>query len=629
MSAAEKQTLGFQTEVKQLLHIMIHSLYSNKEIFLRELISNASDALDKLRFAALADNKLYGDDGDLKIRVEFDPEARTITISDNGIGMNREEIISNLGTIARSGTREFLSSLTGDQKKDAALIGQFGVGFYSSFIIADKVTVLSLRAGEAADKAVRWESTGEGEYTLEAADKASRGTQVTLHLKKDEGEFLDGWRLRHIINKYSDHIAFPVEMRKVTEKPEDPVEYEQVNKATALWTRSKNELTDEEYKEFYQHISHDFAEPLVWSHNRVEGKLEYISLLYIPTNAPYDLWNRDKHYGLKLYVQRVFILDNVEQFLPSYLRFIRGVIDSNDLPLNVSRELLQNSQVVETIRGALTKRVLDMLEKLAQDEPEKYAKFWNQFGNVLKEGPGEDHANRERIAKLLRFSTTFDDNAEQKYSLDDYVQRMRAGQEKIFYVTAENFATAKQSPHLEVFRAKGIEVLLLSDRIDEWLVSSLPEYMGKTLQSVAKGSVDISALDNTEDKAKQEKTAEEYKSLVQQLQEALKERTKEVRTTARLTSSPACIVVEDYEMGMQMQRIMIAAGQNLPMSKPILEINPEHPIIKKLHDEADTDRVNEWAHILLDQAILAEGGHLEDSGAFVQRLNKMFLSLTQ
>jgi molecular chaperone HtpG len=418
-------------------------------------------------------------------------------------------------------------------------------------------------------------------------------------------------------------------MRKVTEKPEDPVEYEQVNKATALWTRSKNELTDEEYKEFYQHISHDFAEPLVWSHNRVEGKLEYISLLYIPTNAPYDLWNRDKHYGLKLYVQRVFILDNVEQFLPSYLRFIRGVIDSNDLPLNVSRELLQNSQVVETIRGALTKRVLDMLEKLAQDEPEKYAKFWNQFGNVLKEGPGEDHANRERIAKLLRFSTTFDDNAEQKYSLDDYVQRMRAGQEKIFYVTAENFATAKQSPHLEVFRAKGIEVLLLSDRIDEWLVSSLPEYMGKTLQSVAKGSVDISALDNTEDKAKQEKTAEEYKSLVQQLQEALKERTKEVRTTARLTSSPACIVVEDYEMGMQMQRIMIAAGQNLPMSKPILEINPEHPIIKKLHDEADTDRVNEWAHILLDQAILAEGGHLEDSGAFVQRLNKMFLSLTQ
>lgn len=624
----EKQTLGFQTEVKQLLHLMIHSLYSNKEIFLRELISNASDALDKLRFEALENTKLYGEDADLKIRVEFDPQTRTITISDNGIGMTRDEVVSNLGTIARSGTKEFLTSLTGDQKKDAALIGQFGVGFYSSFIVADKVTVLTLRAGEPANKAVRWESAGEGEYTLENTEKAGRGTQVVLHLKKDEGEFLDGWRLRHIINKYSDHIAFPVEMQKVSEKPEDAVEYEQVNKATALWTRPKNEITDEEYKEFYQHISHDFAEPLLWSHNRVEGKLEYTSLLYVPTNAPFDLWNRDKQYGLKLYVQRVFILDNVEQFLPTYLRFVRGVVDSNDLPLNVSREILQGSQVVDSIRGALSKRVLDMLEKLAQDDAEKYAKFWSQFGNVLKEGPAEDYANRERIAKLLRFATTFDDSAEQKYSLEDYVNRMRANQEKIYYVTAENFATAKQSPHLEAFRAKGIEVLLLSDRIDEWLVSSLTEYAGKPLQSVAKGALDIDNVDNAEEKAKQEQVAENYKSLVQQLQDALKDNVKEVRTTSRLTTSPACIVVEDYEMGMQLQRIMQAAGQNVPISKPILEINPEHPIIKKLHDEADTDRVNEWAHILLDQAILAEGGHLQDSGAFVQRLNKMFLNLT-
>lgn len=626
MSNTEKQTLGFQTEVKQLLHLMIHSLYSNKEIFLRELISNASDALDKFRFAALADAALYGDQAELKIRVEFDLTARTITITDNGIGMTRDEIIENLGTIARSGTREFIASLSGDQKKDAALIGQFGVGFYSSFIVADKVTVLSLRAGHPASAAVRWESVGEGEYTIESADKNTRGTQVILHLKKEEGEFLDNWRLRQIINKYSDHISFPVEMEKKKEKPEDATEFEKVNKATALWTRSKNEITDEEYKEFYQYIAHDFTDPLIWAHNRVEGKLEYISLLYIPSNAPFDLWNREQRYGLKLYVQRVFILDNVEQFLPSYLRFVRGVIDSNDLPLNVSRELLQNSQIVENIRGALTKRVLDMIEKMAQDDAEKYQNFWKQFGNVIKEGPTEDFANRERIAKLLRFSSTLDDNPEQKISLDDYVKRMKAGQEKIYYITAENFSSAKQSPQLEIFRTKGIEVLLLSDRIDEWLMSGLPEYMGKNFQSVAKGALDISNLDNEADKQKQEKIAESYKGLVGRLKDALKDRVNEVRTTTRLTTSPACIVVEEFEMGAQLQRMMKAAGHAVPSSKPILEINPEHPLIKKLDKEIDVQRLEDWAHILLDQAILAEGGHLENSGQFVQRLNKMFLA---
>jgi molecular chaperone HtpG len=637
--STDKQTLGFQTEVKQLLHIMVHSLYSHKEIFLRELISNASDALDKLRFEALANNKLYGDDPQLKITVDFDPQARTVTLSDNGIGMTKDEIINHLGTIARSGTKEFLSALSGDQKKDAALIGQFGVGFYSSFIVADKVSVHSLRAGHDPKDAVLWESAGEGDYTIEAAPKTTRGTQVTLHLKKDEGEFLDNWRLRQIINKYSDHISFPVDMRKLPQQkaeeseedakeaqPEVP-EYEQVNKATALWTRSKSEIPDEEYKDFYQHISHDFSEPLLWSHNRVEGKLEYTSLLYIPSRAPYDLFNRERNFGLKLYVQRVFILDDVEQFLPNYLRFVRGVIDSNDLPLNVSREILQNSKVVESIKGALTKRVLDVLEKLAQDDAEKYGIFWDQFGNVIKEGPIDDFANRERIAKLVRFASTQDDQAIQRVSLDDYISRMREGQDKIYYITAENFSAAKQSPQLEIFREKGIEVLLLSDRIDEWLINGIPEYQGKALQSVAKGSLDIDSLDSAEVKEQQEKVAQNYKSLVEQLTEALKERVKEVRTTARLRNSPACVVADDYDMGMQMQRIMQAAGQQYPMSKPILEINPEHPLIKKLNDEPDVAQVSEWGHILLDQAILAEGGHIPDPADFVQRLNKMFLGM--
>ncbi len=636
---SEKQTLGFQTEVKQLLNLMIHSLYSNKEIFLRELVSNASDALDKLRFEALDNNALYGSDPELKIRVSFDADARTITISDNGIGMTKDEMISHLGTIARSGTRDFINTLSGDQQKDAALIGQFGVGFYSSFIVADKVSVVSLRAGCNSAEAVCWESLGDGEYTIEGVEKAGRGTEVTLHLKKDEGEFLDDWRLRHIINKYSDHISFPVEMQKqnplkkeeeLTDAPQpdealSPI-YEQVNKATALWTRGKNEITEEEYKEFYQHISHDFAPALLWAHNKVEGKFEYTSLLYIPSKAPFDLWSRDKSYGLKLYVQRVFILDDASQFLPGYLRFVRGVIDSNDLPLNVSREILQGSPIVDSIKGAITKRVLDTLEKLAEENKEKYAEFWDQFGNVMKEGPTEDFINREKMTQLFRFSTTFDDNAKQRHSLQDYVSRMKEGQEKIYYVTAESFSSAKQSPHLEIFREKGIEVLLLSDRIDEWVVNSIPEFQGKALQSVAKGALDIQALDKAEDKVKQEKTEDAFKSLVQLLQDALKDKVKEVRTTARLRGSPACIVADDYDMNLQMQRIMQAAGQQIPLSKPILEINPEHPLIKGLNEEPDLEKVKEWAHILLDQAILAEGGQLDAPAEFVQRLNKLLLS---
>lgn len=631
--STEKQTLGFQTEVKQLLNLMIHSLYSNKEIFLRELVSNASDALDKLRFEALDNNALYGSDPELKIRVSFDADARTITISDNGIGMTKDEMISHLGTIARSGTRDFINTLSGDQQKDAALIGQFGVGFYSSFIVADKVSVVSLRAGCNSTEAVRWESLGDGEYTIEGVEKATRGTEVTLHLKKDEGEFLDDWRLRHIINKYSDHISFPVEMQKQKQVTTDEevqevseTVYEQVNKATALWTRGKNEITEEEYKEFYQHISHDYAPALLWAHNKVEGKFEYTSLLYIPSKAPFDLWSRDKSYGLKLYVQRVFILDDASQFLPGYLRFVRGVIDSNDLPLNVSREILQGSPIVDSIKGAITKRVLDTLEKLAQENKEKYGEFWDEFGNVMKEGPTEDFINREKMSQLFLFSTTFDDNAKQRHSLQDYVSRMKEGQEKIYYVTAESFSSAKQSPHLEIFREKGIEVLLLSDRIDEWLVNSIPEFQGKALQSVAKGALDIEAFDKAEDKVKQEKTEEAFKSLVQLLQDALKDNVKEVRTTARLRSSPACIVADDYDMNLQMQRIMQAAGQQIPISKPILEINPEHPLIKGLNEETDLEKVKEWAHILLDQAILAEGGQLDAPAEFVQRLNKLLLS---
>ena len=592
---AHKETLSFQTEVKQLLQLMIHSLYSNREIFLRELVSNASDALDKLRFEALANGELYENDSQLKIRVEFDKEAKTISITDNGIGMTRQEVMDNLGTIAKSGTREFLEKLSGEQAKDANLIGQFGVGFYSSFIVADKVTVTTRHAGYPINEAVHWESHGDGAYTIETIERGTRGTTVTLHIREDALEFLDEYRLRTIINKYSDHIAFPVEMKKRAEEDQEATEFETVNKATALWTRPRSEITDEEYKEFYKYISHDFADPLTWSHNRVEGKQEYTSLLYIPSKAPFDLWNRDQHFGLKLYVQRVFIMDDVQQFLPFYLRFIRGVIDSNDLPLNVSREILQNSKIVESIRSGLSKRVLSMLEGLVAENPEKYNEFWDQFGDVMKEGPGEDFANRDRIAKLLRFATTKDDSAKQRTSLDEYIARMQTGQNKIYYVTAESFNAAKTSPHLEIFRKKGFLVFLLSSRVDEWLVSNLFEYEGKSLQSVAKGELDLGELDKEIDEKANQKATEELKNLIDEFKKALGDKVKDIRTTQRLTDSPACIVADQNDMGIQMQRLLQEAGQNIPLSKPILELNPDHPLIKKLNQESDATRLGEWA----------------------------------
>jgi len=624
-----KETLNFQTEVKQLLHLMIHSLYSNKEIFLRELISNSSDALDKLRFEALSNNALYENDSTLKIRVEFDKTARTISITDNGVGMTRQEVMDNLGTIAKSGTKEFLEKLTGEQAKDAKLIGQFGVGFYSSFIVADDVTVTTRRAGTPTTEGVRWESKGDGAYTVETIDLPKHGTTVTLHLKQDENEFLDEWRLRSIINKYSDHIAFPVEMKvehpaEEKDEPTEP-EFEAVNKATALWTRPRNEITEEEYKEFYKYITHSFADPLTWSHNRVEGKQEYISLLYIPAKAPFDLWNREQNYGLKLYVQRVFILDDVKQFLPFYLRFVRGVIDSNDLPLNVSRELLQNNRVIETIKGGLSKRVLSMLESLVNDSPEKYNEFWDEFGSVMKEGPAEDQVNKERIAKLLRFSTTYNDDPKQRISLEQYVSRMKESQDKIYYVTAESFNAAKSSPHLEIFRKKGIEVLLFSERVDEWLASNLMEFEGKTLHSVAKGQLDLGELDKQIDEKANEKATEELKNLLDEIKNALKDKVKDVRTTQRLTDSPACIVVDEQDLGIQMQRLLKEAGHEIPESKPILEVNSQHPLIKRLNEETDIDKVNLWAQVLLDQSILAEGGHLDAPAEFVQRLNTLML----
>jgi molecular chaperone HtpG len=630
---AQKETLGFQAEVKQLLNLMIHALYSNKEIFLRELISNASDAADKLRFAALGDPALMENDSDLKIHVDFDKEARTITVSDNGIGMSRDEVISHLGTIAKSGTREFLSTLTGDQAKDAHLIGQFGVGFYSSFIIADKVTVLTRRAGLTADHGVRWESNGEGDYSIENVEKATRGTQVILHLRPDEDEFLDEWRLRHIITKYSDHIMIPVTMTKTIQPPEDkkdePVktEIETVNKATALWTRHKSEISDNDYKEFYKHISHDFEEPLLWSHNRVEGKQEYITLLYVPNRAPFDLFSREQPRGLKLYVKRVFIMDDAEQFLPMYLRFVRGVIDSSDLPLNISREILQGSKIVETIKSACAKRVLSMLETLSNEDKDKYQKFWKEFGQVLKEGPGEDWSNKEQIAKLLRFSSTHTDSTEQTVSLDDYIARMKPEQEKIYFVTGENFAATQSSPHLEIFRKKGIEVLLLSDRVDEWLVSHLTEYAGKQFQSVAKGDLDLGKLEDEEEKKQQEKAAGEFETMLKHVKDILGERIKETRLTYRLTNSPACIVADQADMGGHMQRILKAAGHALPQSKPIFELNPEHALVQRLRDEQDDERFKEFTHLLFDQAILAEGGQLPNPAEFVQRLNKMLLSV--
>lgn len=622
-SSVKKETFGFQAEVKQLLQLMIHSLYSNKEIFLRELISNASDAADKLRFESLRDPMLLMDEPELKVWVLLDKEAKTITIRDNGIGMTREEVIQNLGTIAKSGTREFLSTLTGDRAKDAQLIGQFGVGFYSSFIVADKVVVTTRKAGASATEGVRWSSTGEGDYELETASKESRGTEVVLHLKADEEEFLNDWRLKHIIMKYSDHLTLPVVVKN--EKNEDEV----VNRATALWTLSKNEITDEQYKELYKHVSHDFQDPLVWTHNKVEGKLEYVTLLYIPEHAPFDLWHVGKTRGLKLYVRRVFIMDDAEQFLPHYLRFVRGIIDSNDLPLNISREILQSNRVIDTIKTAVIKRVLGMLEQLATDDKAKYQIFWKAFGQVLKEGPAEDFANKEQIAKLLRFASTHSDNADQIVSLEDYIARMPAGQTKIFYVTADTFNAASHSPHLEIFRKKGIEVLLLTDRVDEWLMTHLTEFQGKPVQAVTRGGLDLGDLaDKTaEEQHKQAET--DFEETVKKVKELLQSSVKDVRLSQRLTDSPACIVLDEQDMSGQMERMLRASGQHVPTQKPILELNPDHRMVKHLKDEQDSARFEDWSRILLDQAILAEGGQLEDPASFVQRFNKLLLDLTK
>ncbi len=633
----QKETLGFQTEAKQLLHLMIHSLYSNKEIFLRELISNASDAIDKLRFGALADESLLEGQGDYEIRVDVDKEANTVTISDNGIGMTREEVIENLGTIAKSGTAAFMQSLSGDQKKDSQLIGQFGVGFYSAFIVADRVEVHTRKAGQPAESGVVWESHGESEFSVAQADKAERGTSITLHLKSGCEEFADDYRVRSVIKKYSDHISVPVKMLETplpagdededAEKEAPAPEYKAVNEATALWTRSRSEVSDDEYKAFYRHVSHDFDEPLSWSHNRVEGKLEYTSLLYLPRRAPFDMWNRDMARGLKLYVQRTFIMDEAEQFLPLYLRFIKGVVDSNDLPLNVSREILQKDSSVDSMRSALTKRALDMLEKLAKKDGDDYATFWKEFGQVLKEGPAEDFANKEKIAGLLRFATTHTDQPEQNQSLADYVSRMQDGQDKIYYVVGENFNTAKSSPHLEVFRKKGIEVLLLSERIDDWLMSHLQEFDGKQLQDVARGALDLGE-DSEEEKAEREKLEKESEALVERLGKVLEEKVAEVRASTRLTESPACLVVGDHDMGAQMRRILEAAGQPVPDSKPILEVNPHHPLLEMLDQEQDEERFADLASVVFDQAHLAEGGQLDDPAAYVARMNRLLLALS-
>jgi molecular chaperone HtpG len=632
--ATARETRGFQTEAKQLLQLMIHSLYSNREIFLRELISNAADAEDKLRFEALSNSALYENDADLEITIEFDAEAKTITINDNGIGMSRDEAIDHLGTIAKSGTAEFLKNLTGEQKQDSQLIGQFGVGFYSAFIVADKVRVETRRAGLPADQAVVWESEGEAEFTIEPLVKEDRGTRITLFLKKDAEDFADGWRIRSIVKKYSDHIAIPVKMLgEVEAKAEDDVEekqpqWETINNATALWTRPRNEITDEEYKEFYKYVSHDFQDPMLWSLNKVEGKLEYTSLLYIPEHAPFDMWQRDANRGLKLYVQRTFIMDDAEQFLPLYLRFVKGIVDSNDLALNVSREILQQDPAVDSMKSALTKRALDMLAKLANKEPEKYQAFWNEFGQVLKEGPAEDFSNREKVAALLRFATTHNNVADQSQSLAQYIERMPEGQDKIYYVAAENFATASKSPHLEVFRKKGIEVLLLSDRVDEWLIGHLTEFDGKSFQDVARGALDLGKLDTEEEQAEQKELAEKNASLVERVKAVLQDQVQEVRVTSRLTESPACLVVSEQDMGQQMRRILEAAGQSLPDTKPIFELNPEHPLVQKLDHEVDEDRFAELSHVLMGQAELASGGQLDDPAAYVHRLNKLLLELS-
>ncbi|MFA5522480.1 MAG: molecular chaperone HtpG [Castellaniella sp.] len=628
-SVSTPETMGFQAEVKQLLNLMIHSLYSNKEIFLRELVSNASDACDKLRFEAIDDPALMEGDAELRIRVEFDKDARTITIDDNGIGMSRDEIIANLGTIARSGTKEFFASLTGDRRQDAQLIGQFGVGFYSSFIVANKVSVLSRRAGLKADEAVLWESAGEGEFSIANAEKAGRGTQITLHLREDEDELLSGWKLREILRRYSDHISLPVQMRKEEwdeESAEQKLtdEWESVNQASALWTRPRQDITDEQYKEFYKHVSHDYEDPLAWTHNRVEGRSEYTLLLYLPKRAPMDLWDRDARRGVKLYVKRVFIMDDAEQLLPSYLRFVRGIVDSSDLPLNVSREILQESRDVRAIRDGAAKRILTLLEGMATDNPEQYAEFWTQFGQVLKEGMGEDFANRDNIAGLLRFASTHNDDAIQNVSLADYVSRMKEGQDKIYYVTADSWTAAGNSPHLEIFRKKGLEVLLMSDRVDEWMMSFLTEHEGKSFVSIAKGGLDLQDLADEEEKKHQAEVAEGLKPLVERLKTALGEKVKDVRVTGRLVDSPACVVVDEHELSPHLVRMLQAAGQDAPVVRPILEINPDHALIQQLVNAAD-NRFEDWANVLFDQALLAEGAALADPASFVRRMNSLLL----
>ncbi len=628
--SATKETLGFQAEVKQLLQLMIHSLYSNKDIFLRELISNASDAADKLRFEALADPALFEDDPELKIRVAFDRDARTLTLSDNGIGMSRQEVIEHIGTIARSGTREFFGQLSGDQQKDAALIGQFGVGFYSAFIVADRVTLTTRRAGMTAEHGVRWESTGAGDYTLETLDKPTRGTEIVLHLREGEDEFLSDYRIKSVIRTYSDHITLPIVMKKTewkdgVETPTD--EDETVNKASALWARAKKDVSDEEYQEFYKHVAHDFEPPLAWSHNRVEGKQEYISLLYVPSHAPFDLWDRERRHGIKLYVRRVFIMDDAEQLMPGYLRFIRGVIDSADLPLNVSREILQSSRDIDAIKAGSVKKVLGMLEDMAENRPDQYTAFWKEFGRVMKEGPGEDFANREKIAGLLRFASTHTDTDAQVVSLKDYIGRMKEGQSAIYYITADSFAAAQHSPHLEIFRKKGIEVLLLSDRVDEWLTGNLAEFDGKPLKSVAKGGLDLGELEDEAEKTAQKEAEESMKPLVERIKTTLGERVTDVRVTHRLTDSPACLVTGEGDMSANLERLLKAAGQAAPPVKPTLEINPSHALVTRLAAESGDARFADWANLLFEQALLAEGGQLDDPASFVRRLNGLLAML--
>lgn len=640
-----KEVHGFQTEVKQLLQLMIHSLYSNKEIFLRELVSNSADAADKLRFKALSNGDLYDGDANLRVRVKADKDANTITISDNGIGMTRDDVITHLGTIAKSGTADFFSRLSGDQASDSQLIGQFGVGFYSAFIVADKVVVRTRAAGHAANEAVEWTSAGEGDFSVENIEKSTRGTDIILFLKEEEKEFLDDWRLKSIVTKYSDHISIPVEMltpevaeipasegpdgEEIAATPAQPALWESVNKAEALWTREKSDVSDDEYKEFYKHVSHDYAEPLLWAHNKVEGTSEYTSLLYVPTKAPFDMYNRERQHGLKLYVQRVFIMDDAEQFMPTYLRFVKGLLDSNDLPLNVSREILQDNKVTQAMRKGCTKRVLSMLEKLAKKDAEKYQLFWNEFGQVLKEGPSEDAANKEAVAKLLRFASTHNDEATQNVSLTDYIDRMGEGQDKIYYVVADSFDAAKNSPHLEVFRKKGIEVLLLSDRIDEWLMSHLTDFSEKQFSSVTRGDLDLGDLDDAETKQAQEKLEKEFDSVVSRLKESLGAKVKDVRITHRLTDSPACIVSDEQDMSSQMIKLMQSVGQEVPETLPIFEINAEHDLISHVSNEQDNDKFSQWAEVLYEQALLAERGSLKDPASFVSRLNKLMLSLTK